>query len=366
MHGRSWRRMGWARRGSLIAALGAMGCSGPSTNEMDASTMDASTMDASTMDAPAPVDAGCRPVAHGSCNETSRCYDFIGRYWNSNDPRNDCSMGTYSECGCPSADAIGSCAIFAGLLNEQEVWYYEGNAAELEAECGRDGGTWTPGPAALRDAGPPPADAGPDGGPGMDAGTDAGPPACPSGTVTFMDSCPITPCGGALDGRYCHAQLCITPRELLGDSLFSILCAGSIPVRSPSGSVQGDIAFDASNGTYSRDMTASFQVTLELPSGPCSQNGNCAAVQTSAAAALASHGSVACTNRDAQSCDCMYTYARTIETSGTFSTAGTTLNLSGQTHDYCAVADGDGGPLGLLFRSSSTPRTEIGLSLAAF
>ncbi|MFO0725425.1 MAG: hypothetical protein U1E65_16700 [Myxococcota bacterium] len=75
-----------------------------------------------------PGSAGsCMGGKETNCTTTLCCQDYRGNFTSAT-AQSSCSAisGTYSSTACPSANRVGSCALYEGTAAEQIVRYYAG------------------------------------------------------------------------------------------------------------------------------------------------------------------------------------------------------------------------------------------------
>lgn len=94
--------------------------------------------------------AGSCAFTEASPGDTS-CEDFVGSGYTTSAVQSDCSRGggIYSASACPTAGALGTCDVLAGMPAEGKTTYYAtdgGTSTTADQEsCTSEGGTWTPG-----------------------------------------------------------------------------------------------------------------------------------------------------------------------------------------------------------------------------
>lgn len=168
----------------------------------------------------------------------------------------------------------------------------------------------------------------------------------------------VQPCGGSVVGNWTISGECLNAASLNNDIMAD--CPGAT-VSTSGLKVSGNVTFDA-NGNYTVMETISLSATETLPASCLSTSGlTCAQldqlIKQSVATDPSTFQSASCTGTS--SCTCRFTLApQTTNESGTYTTSGTSLVLSGSADaaQYCA----QGNELHLMTLNMTMPMGPMG------
>jgi hypothetical protein len=156
-----------------------------------------------------------------------------------------------------------------------------------------------------------------------------------AGGCSSAPSCPatFTPCGGDISGTW-------TLRTGCGQSaLVMALCPGASSDFSPD--VGGTATFDA-GGTYSLNLTSDVSGTQTLPASCLGGTQSCAMLAPSSTPGFTSD--VTCSGDPTQSCTCTGSTHSTLAATGTYTTVGSYVALTGSagpsgSNPYCVTGN---------------------------
>jgi hypothetical protein len=170
----------------------------------------------------------------------------------------------------------------------------------------------------------------------------------------------VQPCGGSVVGNWTISGECFNSASLNMDVMAD--CPGAT-VNTSGVKVSGSATFDA-NGNYTVMETVSLSATETIPASCLSMNGltlTCAQLDQLIKQSVASDPTVfqsaSCSGNS--SCTCRFTLApQTMNESGTYTTSGTSLMLSGSSSaaQYCA----QGNELHLMTLNMTMPMGSMG------
>lgn len=194
-----------------------------------------------------------------------------------------------------------------------------------------------------------------DGGADADGGPTTG--ACPAAPVQILASCPaFAPCGGALEGAFCYAGICIEEAELLGRA--RDFCP-TVELREHMGTVTGRVVFfDDGGPNVSRVATTHVEGTVYVP--PSCAFGMCGTVEATIDMGLGPGGTATCAADGSAGCVCEIVLDSAIDSSEPYVASGNTITVdpagSARTFDYCVEGDGT-----LRFRETGGEAQELGV-----